>query len=110
MNDLIAYCGLDCEKCAARLATVNNDEALRKKVAREWSELNGADITPDMINCEGCRVNGVKTVFCRSMCRIRQCASGRGVVSCGSCAEFGACALIKQLCTDEPGAPEGRGA
>ena len=25
MNDYIAYCGLDCEICEARLATVNND-------------------------------------------------------------------------------------
>ena len=25
MNDYIAYCGLDCEACEARLATVNND-------------------------------------------------------------------------------------
>ena len=25
MNDYIAYCGLDCEVCEARLATVNND-------------------------------------------------------------------------------------
>ena len=25
MNDYIAYCGLDCETCEARLATVNND-------------------------------------------------------------------------------------
>ena len=25
MNDYIAYCGLDCEICETRLATVNND-------------------------------------------------------------------------------------
>ena len=25
MTDYIAYCGLDCETCEARLATVNND-------------------------------------------------------------------------------------
>ncbi len=29
MNKLIAYCGLDCEKCEARIATVNQDEARR---------------------------------------------------------------------------------
>lgn len=31
MKDLIACCGLDCENCDARKATVNNDDALRKK-------------------------------------------------------------------------------
>ena len=28
MKELIAYCGLDCEKCEARLATINNDNAM----------------------------------------------------------------------------------
>ncbi len=51
MNDTIAYCGLDCEGCDARIATANNDDALREKVAKLWSELNGVPITPDMIFC-----------------------------------------------------------
>ena len=25
MKNFIAYCGLDCEKCEARLATINNE-------------------------------------------------------------------------------------
>ena len=29
MNDLIGCCGLDCEKCDARIATLTNDNALR---------------------------------------------------------------------------------
>jgi hypothetical protein len=49
MNEYIAYCGLNCEACEARLATVNNDDALRQRVAREWSELNGVEITVEMI-------------------------------------------------------------
>ena len=56
MNPYIAYCGLDCESCQARIATVNNDDALRQTVAKKWSELNGIEITPEMIRCEGCRV------------------------------------------------------
>ena len=47
MNELIACCGLDCEKCDARIATVTNDEALREKTAALWSQLNGVEITPD---------------------------------------------------------------
>ena len=54
MKDFIAYCGLDCETCEARQATINNDDALRRKVAKLWSELNRAEITPAMINCTGC--------------------------------------------------------
>ena len=35
MKQLIACCGLDCENCAARIATVNNDDELREKTAKE---------------------------------------------------------------------------
>ncbi|MBR0478982.1 MAG: DUF3795 domain-containing protein, partial [Solobacterium sp.] len=67
MRRMIAYCGLDCETCEARLATVNDDNALRRKVAALWSQLNQADITPEMINCTGCRLDGVKTPFCEAL-------------------------------------------
>lgn len=39
-NPFIACCGLDCEACEARLATISNDNALRAKVAEEWSRIN----------------------------------------------------------------------
>ena len=71
MNGYIAYCGLDCGTCDARIATIHNDDVLRGKVARLWSELNGAEITPEMINCTGCRIEGAKTPFCESLCPIR---------------------------------------
>ena len=53
MNQLIGCCGLDCEKCDARVATVTNDNALREKTAALWTKLNGVTITPEMINCTG---------------------------------------------------------
>ena len=91
MRDFIAYCGLDCEKCEVRLATIQNDDAQRQKVAALWSELNGVDITPEMINCTGCRIDGVKTPYCDSLCPIRQCALGRKLETCGSCSEMAGC-------------------
>lgn len=94
MKNLIAYCGLDCEACDARTATLNNDQALREKTAKHWSELNGVEITSDMINCEGCRVAGVKTPYCDSLCPIRQCALGKGVGTCGDCAELDSCGKV----------------
>ncbi len=94
MKQLIAYCGLDCEKCDARTATLNNDNALREKVARLWSELNGVEITPEMINCEGCRIDGVKTPYCNGLCPIRQCALGKTVETCGHCASMDGCKTV----------------
>ena len=40
MKQLIACCGLDCESCDARIATVRDDNELREKTAQLWSELN----------------------------------------------------------------------
>ena len=91
MNDFIACCGLDCEKCEARLATVHDDNAKREQVARLWSQLNGVEITPAMINCTGCRVDGVKTPYCDSLCPIRQCARGKGYEICGECRVMASC-------------------
>ena len=97
MKNLIAFCGLDCESCEARKATVENDSELRKKVAVEWSKLNGVEITAEMINCDGCRINGRKTPFCDSLCPIRQCALGKKVETCGDCAEMKSCEKVAMI-------------
>ena len=97
MNDLIAYCGLNCEKCDAFIATKNNDNALREKTAKLWSELNNVLILPEHINCDGCRVSGRKTVFCDKLCPIRQCAMQKGVDTCGECPEMEHCSKIAMV-------------
>ena len=97
MRAYIAYCGLDCETCEARIATMDHDDVLRRKVAREWSELNGVEITPEMINCAGCRIDGVKTPYCDSLCPIRQCALARGVETCGSCEAMEFCEKLSPI-------------
>ena len=97
MKKYIAYCGLDCERCEARRATVNDDDSVRQKVAKEWSELNGVEITPEMINCVGCRIDGVKTPFCDSLCPIRQCALERSVETCGAYADMNTCEKVGMI-------------
>ena len=102
MKDLIAYCGLDCETCEARLATIANDNALRAKVAERWTELNGVEITPEMIHCVGCRVDGVKTPYCESLCPIRQCALGRQHTTCGGCGALKTCEKVGAILENNP--------
>jgi hypothetical protein len=97
MKKMIAYCGLDCEKCDAYLATVNDDQALREKTAKLWSEMNHITILPEQINCEGCRADGVKTVFCQSLCKIRQCAMGKDFETCGDCPDMEGCQTIAMI-------------
>lgn len=104
MRNMIAYCGLDCEKCDAYLATINNDQALRAKTAKLWAELNNAPILPEHINCEGCRVDGMKTVYCDNLCNIRQCALKKGVTTCGNCPDLAKCQIVEVIKSNNPDA------
>lgn len=63
-NQLIGCCGLDCEKCDARIATLTNDNALCEKTAALWTKLNGVTILPEMINCTGCCHLGSRVPRC----------------------------------------------
>ena len=95
---------MNCETCEARLATVNHDDALRRRVAKEWSELNGVEITPEMINCTGCRIDGPKTPYCESLCPIRKCAMKKHIQTCGSCADMGTCEKLTAIIGNNPDA------
>lgn len=61
---MIAYCGIDCSKCDAYIATITNDSELKTKTAKDWSKLNNVTILPEHINCNECRKDGAKTIFC----------------------------------------------
>ena len=102
MKNMIGYCGLDCEQCDAYLATINDDQKLREKTAKLWAELNNAPILPEHINCQGGRVEGVKTVFCESLCGIRQCALKKGVATCGDCSELESCPTVGAILENNP--------
>jgi hypothetical protein len=94
MKELIACCGIDCEVCDARIATVNNDNELREKTAQKWREMFGIpEITAESINCMGCRTEGVKILNC-THCQIRNCVQTKGFATCGECGEIETCSII----------------
>ena len=104
MKTMIGCCGLDCEKCDAYLATIRNDDALREKTAKHWSEMNQIEIKPEWINCEGCRADGAKTVYCDQLCGIRQCAMKKGFETCGDCPEMDSCGTVAMVIGNNPDA------
>lgn len=106
MNQWIACCGLDCEKCDARIATINNDDALRQRTAALWSEMNHASITAEMIHCVGCRMDGVKTPYCESMCGIRKCTMEKGFGTCGECPQVESCEIVGAIRNNSPEAAQ----
>ena len=107
MKQLTACCGLDCESCDARIATVRDDNELREKTAQLWSKLNNIpEITAATINCMGCRADGVKFAYCSDYCEIRKCVSGKGFNTCGDCDELDSCQIVGAVLQHAPGARE----
>ena len=102
MKDLIACCGIDCEVCETRIATINNDDEMRKRLAKFYNENYGANLTPEMVNCTGCRMPGVKSPNCQQYCQIRRCVAEKGYKTCGDCADLESCAMIKEKLAYNP--------
>jgi hypothetical protein len=94
MEKLISCCGLNCATCDARIATINNDDELRKTTAEKWRVgYNAPDLSPAMINCTGCREEGVKFSHC-NICEIRNCVKIRGFITCGECNDMETCSIV----------------
>ena len=106
MKPLIACCGINCETCDARIATVSNDDGLREETAKKWREaFNSPDITVESINCTGCRTDGLKFWHCND-CEIRNCVQSHGLNTCGDCEELDTCKIISNVIEHMPDAKE----
>jgi hypothetical protein len=101
MNEMIAYCGLDCLQCGAFLATRANDDAKRREVAALWSKEYGGDIQPEDIHCDGCLAkSGILFRHCE-VCEIRKCGREKGLSNCAYCPDF-PCAKLTEFFTMVP--------
>lgn len=97
MEKLIACCGLNCASCDARIATLADDNELRAKTAEKWRTQYGVpEITPEMINCTGCREPGAKIGHCAE-CAIRNCVHAKDFETCANCEKLEDCDLTKSL-------------
>ena len=105
MEKLIACCGLNCETCDARIATVQNSDELRKETAEKWKKAFNAEITAESINCTGCRMEGVKFSYC-GQCQIRDCVKAKGYETCGDCSEMATCEIVAFVHKHAPDAIE----
>jgi hypothetical protein len=97
MEKLIACCGLNCETCDARIATIKNSDELRKTTAEKWQKMfNAPAINIESINCTGCRADGVKFAHCDA-CEIRNCVKAKGYETCGDCADMATCQIVAMV-------------
>ncbi len=93
--DELTYCGTDCEGCDIYRSTVFG-EKLRPETIQKWQDdfkkyWKLDSITPDQLNCKGCRYEGEDVFFGFKLCPIRNCCKKRGLSSCGLCSEFNKC-------------------
>ncbi len=107
----LGYCGVDCERCPLFVATVKNDDALRRETAARWSSeygeylgerLGRRQLAPEEMSCGGCRSTNL-FVGC-SICEIRACARGRGLGSCAHCASYEGCEALNGFFSVHPDA------
>lgn len=85
---MIAHCGLDCSKCEGYIATQAGDEEALARVAAKWSAQFDADVRPENVLCDGCRMEGRKSGHCDSMCEIRKCCLQKRFATCIECGDF----------------------
>jgi len=88
VEELIAYCGIDCSVCPAYIATRKVDVTELEKVAQEWTKIFGKEITPESVACDGCATGSERVSGYCQACEVRTCAIGRGVVTCAHCDEY----------------------
>lgn len=100
MNEMIAYCGLDCRNCDAFKATRAEDLKQKKRIAERWNRKFHKEFTAQDIECDGCLTSRISG-WCRSICLVRPCAIERGVETCAHCGDY-PCVKIKSFLSDEP--------
>jgi len=84
-KELLAPCGLYCGVCGVYLASRDNNQKLKEKLA------NAYGVTPEQIDCNGC-LSDNKFVYCQA-CDIRACVNEKDFEGCHQCIDF-PCKLI----------------
>ncbi len=97
-NKHIAFCGLDCLKCGAYIAKQENNDKLRRETAAAWNKAYNLDLKPEDINCDGC----LTEIIGNSLCSIRICARGKGLLNCAYCADY-SCEKLNKYFQTAPG-------
>ena len=70
---------------------------IRKEAAKKWEKLyNHPGLKSEDINCVGCTIENGKHFKQCTVCKIRKCATERGVKNCAHCKDYG-CDTLKNF-------------
>ncbi|MBP7738891.1 MAG: DUF3795 domain-containing protein [Spirochaetes bacterium] len=96
MEKMYGLCGMECSGCPAYLATQQNDDAARARVAAMWSKMFHAEIKPSDINCDGCLSGSGRLFGHCNKCEVRLCGMDKKLGTCAECGSY-SCAKLEGL-------------
>ncbi len=88
MDQMISYCGLSCAECPAYVATQENNDEKRLKVAKMWGKMFNTEFKVEDINCDGCQTENGKLFGHCTSCVVRLCGINKKVENCAHCNEY----------------------
>lgn len=102
MDQIIAYCGINCTECEAYQATQAGDDAAKERIAEQWRQnFQSSGIDARYVSCDGCTVLTGRTCgYCKD-CAVRSCAMEHKVVNCAHCPEY-TCATLEGFLAHAP--------
>lgn len=89
MTEMISWCGLLCNECPAYIATQNNDDLMREKVAKKWNKMFGFGMKAEDVHCDGCQSGSERLIGHCLKCGIRKCGMEKQVENCAHCDDYG---------------------
>ena len=110
MEEIIAYCGLDCLSCpiykATRLQDKKKQKEKREEIVRLIKEHYGVEFKlEDITDCDGCTAENGKLFSGCNDCPIRKCAKQKEIEFCVHCDEY-ICEKLEEFFAKEPHAKE----
>jgi len=105
MNEMIAYCGLNCLSCPIYLATreENKEEQTekRKEILRLLKENYGFNYRlEDITDCDGCTTDTGRLFSACKDCPIRKCVIEKKLGSCAYCEKY-ICETLEEFFSKE---------
>jgi hypothetical protein len=99
---MYAVCGLDCAQCDGYKATQAKDEQAKEQVAARWRvEYGNPSVDAAYVTCDGYLSTGILGGHCEE-CDVRRCGVGKGVPTCGHCADFDGCGTMADFLAYAP--------
>lgn len=95
-----AYCGLECQNCELYKATLTNNIEVKKRLAKEWLNIEDKDFKAEEIFCYTCKEESKPYNQFLQVCQVRACAKEKQLLTCAHCDDLPTC--DKELWTKYP--------